>query len=134
MNGSIRYNEYLETDERVKKIENIKLGYQYRFQQGQVIVNATKFLGYTKDDKKQLIIVPEEAEIVKRIFLEFLEGKGPTAIARGLENDKCKTATGITRWSNGDIYRILRNEKYMGDALLQKSYTVDFLTRIESKQ
>nr|WP_207204751.1 recombinase family protein [Miniphocaeibacter massiliensis] len=109
--------------------QNIKLGYQYRFQQGQVIVNATKFLGYTKDDKKQLIIVPEEAEIVKRIFLEFLEGKGPTAIARGLENDKCKTATGITRWSNGDIYRILRNEKYMGDALLQKSYTVDFLTR-----
>lgn len=86
--------------------QNVKLGFQYRFQQGKVIVNHKKFLGYTKDEEGNLIIVPEEAEIIKRIFKEYLEGKGPTQIARGLENDGCKTATGLIRWDNSDIYRI----------------------------
>src|SRR5690554_8209802 len=54
--------------------QNVKLGYQYRYQQGEVMVNCSRFLGYTKDENKRLVIVPEEAEIVKRIYREYLEG------------------------------------------------------------
>ena len=54
--------------------QNVKLGLQYRYQQGLVQVNHNRFLGYTKDEDGRLVIVPEEAEIVKRIYLEYLEG------------------------------------------------------------
>lgn len=60
------------------------MGINYRFQEGKVIVIHNKFLGYTKDDKGELVIVPEEAEIVRRILKEFLEGKSPYKIAAGL--------------------------------------------------
>ena len=74
--------------------KNVKLGMQYRFQQGKIMVNTSCFLGYDKDENGNLVINPKQAEIVKRIYREYLE-----------------------------------NEKYMGDALLQKTYTVDFLQK-----
>lgn len=55
--------------------QNVKLGLQYRYQQGKVQVNHNRFMGYTKDEEGNLIIVPEEAEIIKRIYREYLEGK-----------------------------------------------------------
>ena len=55
--------------------QNIKLGLQYRYRQGQVQVNHTRFLGYTKDADGHMIIDPEQAEIVRRIYREYLEGK-----------------------------------------------------------
>ena len=45
--------------------QNVKLGFQYRYQQGEIQVNCKRFLGYTKDENKRLVVVPEEAEIVK---------------------------------------------------------------------
>jgi site-specific DNA recombinase len=54
--------------------QNVKLGIQYRYQQGEVQVNHKRFLGYTKDENKQLVIDPEGAEVVKRIYREYLEG------------------------------------------------------------
>lgn len=57
--------------------QNVKLGLQYRYQQGLVQVNHNRFLGYTKDEDGRLVIVPEEAEIVKRIYREYLEGASP---------------------------------------------------------
>ena len=54
--------------------QNVKLGLQYRYQQGEIQVNCARFLGYTKDENKRLVVVPEEAEIVKRIYREYLEG------------------------------------------------------------
>lgn len=54
--------------------QNVKMGIQFRYQQGIVQVNHNRFLGYTKDAEKNLVIVPEEAEIVKRIYREYLEG------------------------------------------------------------
>ena len=54
--------------------QNVKLGLQYRYQQGKVQVNHKRFMGYTKDEDGNLIIVPEEAEIIKRIYREYLEG------------------------------------------------------------
>lgn len=98
--------------------QNVKMGIQYRYQQGEVMVNHNRFLGYTKDEDKQLVIVLEEAKIVKRIFREYLEGSSLLQIGRGLEADEILTAAGNAIWRAESIGKILINEKYMGDALL----------------
>jgi|GEM_PF-2491777 Recombinase. len=64
---------------------------------------------------------------------EFLEGKSPYKIAANLQRDGIITGAGGSRWYDSTIIKILRNEKYQGDALLQKTYTVDFLLRKELK-
>lgn len=97
--------------------------------QSKVQVNHNRFLGYTKDDNGHLIIDPEQAEIVKRIYREYLEGSSMDKIADGLMADGILTGAGKTKWHTSTINKILRNEKYMGDALLQKTYTTDFLTK-----
>ena len=109
--------------------QNVKLGLQYRYQQGKVQVNHKRFMGYTKDEDGNLIIVPEEAEIIKRIYREYLQGKSLVGIGRGLEKDGILTAAGKPRWRPESVKKILQNEKYIGDALLQKTVTVDFLTK-----
>lgn len=109
--------------------QNVKLGIQYRYQQGEVQVNHKRFLGYTKDENKQLVIDPEGAEVVKRIYREYLEGASLLQISRGLEADGILTAAGKAKWRPETLKKILQNEKYIGDALLQKTYTVDFLSK-----
>lgn len=109
--------------------KNTKMGIQYRFQQGKVMVNTRNFLGYDKDEDGHLIINPAEAETVKRIFREYLEGASCMKIARGLERDGIRTARDNPRWHDSTVRKILENEKYMGDALLQKTYTIDFLNK-----
>ena len=109
--------------------QNIKLGLQYRYQQGHVQVNHNRFLGYTKDADGHLIIDPNQAEIVRRIYREYLEGFSMDKIAAGLERDGVLTGAGKAKWHTSTINKILRNEKYMGDALLQKTYTTDCLTK-----
>src|SRR5690554_2201321 len=74
--------------------QNVKLGYQYRYQQGEVMVNCSRFLGYTKDENKRLVIVPEEAEVVKRIYREYLEGSSMDKNKKGLEADGILTGAG----------------------------------------
>ena len=109
--------------------QNIKLGLQYRYQNGEVQVNHNRFLGYTKDEDGHLIIEPTEAEVVKRIYREYLEGSSLLQIGRGLEADGILTAAGKAKWRPETLRKILQNEKYIGDALLQKTYTVDFLNK-----
>lgn len=109
--------------------ENCHWGIVRKFEDGKVIVNHSKFLGYTKDKDGNLVIVPEEAELVRRIYRLFLEGNSSYKIKRILEADGIQTVTGHTVWQAGVIDKMLVNEKYMGDALLQKTYTVDFLTK-----
>ncbi|MQN01330.1 MAG: recombinase family protein [Lachnospiraceae bacterium] len=109
--------------------QNVKLGLQYRYQQGKVQVNHNHFLGYTKDENGKLVIDPEQAEVVKRIYREYLEGYSMKKICQHLEADGVLTGAGKTKWYDSTINKILRNEKYMGDALLQKTYTTDFLTK-----
>lgn len=109
--------------------QNIKLGLQYRYQNGEVQVNHNRFLGYTKDEDGHLIIEPTEAEVVKRIYREYLEGGSLLQIGRGLEADGILTAAGKAKWRPETLRKILQNEKYIGDALLQKTYTVDFLNK-----
>ncbi|HEY9160998.1 MAG TPA: recombinase family protein [Desulfomonilia bacterium] len=109
--------------------ENTRWGLVRRFENGIISVNHNKFMGYTKDENGELIIVPEEAEIVRRIFRLFLEGSSYVQIAKILESEGIFTVTGKTDWHPSVIDHMLSNEKYMGDALLQKTYTVDFLTK-----
>ncbi|MBR7927088.1 recombinase family protein [Aerococcaceae bacterium zg-ZUI334] len=109
--------------------KNVKMGIQYRYQKGEVRVNHNRFLGYTKDDNGQLIIEPSEAIIIKRIFKEYLDGKSLQKIADGLMADNIMTAANRSLWRAESVRKILANEKYMGDALLQKTYTVDVLSK-----
>ncbi len=109
--------------------QNIRLGIQYRFQQGKMQVNFGKFLGYTRGEDGQAVIVPEEAAVVRRIFREYLEGASLVEICSGLEADGILTGAHMPKWRPETVHKMLRNEKYMGDALLQKTYTTDFLTK-----
>lgn len=113
--------------------ENTRWGVTRRFENGIVQVNHKKFLGYTKDEDGNLVVVPEEAVIVKRIFREYLEGKSIINIARGLDADGILTVTGLDHWHPGTIDKMLSNEKFCGDARMQKTYTVDFLTKKKVK-
>lgn len=107
---------------------NIKWSVQKRFKEGKMMLNTTNFLGYKKDDDGNLVIIPEEAIIIERIYDLYLEGHSAYDIARILEKENHKTATGKDSWQSTSVLRILQNEKYAGDALLQKTYTVDYLT------
>ena len=109
--------------------KNVKLGLQFRYQNGEVQVNHNRFMGYTKDENGHLIIVPSEAEVIKRIYLEYLQGSSLKQIGEGLEADGILTAAGKAKWRPETIKKILKNEKYIGDALLQKTYTIDVLTK-----
>ncbi len=108
---------------------NVRLGIQFRNQQGKVQVNHNWFLGYTKDKDGKLIIDPEEAAIVQRIYAEYLDGGSFLQIKRGLEANGILNGAGHKKWHETNIRQILTNEKYIGDALLQKTYTVNTLEK-----
>lgn len=109
--------------------QNVKMGIRYVMREGRGRVNYTQFLGYTQGPTKgSLVIVPAEAEVVRRIYRAFLDGYSPALIASRLEVEAIPTPTGRTRWHASTIASILRNEKYCGDLLLQKYFTQDFLT------
>ena len=86
-------------------------------------------MSHTKDEKKQLIIDPEGAEVVKRIYREYLEGASLFNICKGLEADGILTGAGLPKWRPETVKKMLQNEKHVGDALLQKTYTIDFLEK-----
>lgn len=109
--------------------QNVKMGIQYRYQQGKVFVNHNHFLGYTKDAQGNLVIEPEEAKVIKRIFYSYLNGMTMKQIADSLKADGILTGGKTKNWRSSSVAKILKNEKYMGDALLQKTYTVDFLNK-----
>ena len=109
--------------------KNVKWAMQKKFQQGDFMLNYTRFLGYTRDEEHNLVIVPEEAEIVKRIFREYQHGYGYAAIAKHLQEDKIKTCTGKEKWEPTVIQRMLKNEKYCGSVIMGKTYKIDVLSK-----
>lgn len=109
--------------------ENVTWGQRKRFADGKVSIPYGQFLGYRKGADGLPEIVPEEAEIVRRIYREFLQGKSTNAIAAVLTEEGIPTPGKRTVWQRATVESILRNEKYKGSALLQKSFTVDFLTK-----
>ena len=113
--------------------ENVTWGHRKRFEDGKVLMSYKHFLGYDRGEDGKPTINPKEAETVRTIYRLFMEGKTPFAIARALEKQKIDTPMGKKRWSDSTIISILTNEKYKGDALLQKKFTVDYLTKKTKK-
>lgn len=109
--------------------ENVKWGQRKRFADGKVSLPYKQFLGYEKGEDGLPKIVEKEAIIVRRIYSLFLEGKTPHGIAKHLTQSGIPTPAEKTKWLPGTVESILTNEKYKGDALLQKNFTVDFLTK-----
>ena len=109
--------------------ENVTWGQRKRFADGKVTVPFKRFLGYDRGPDGNLVLNKDEAVIIRRIYSMFLQGMTPHGIAARLTADGIKSPGGKDKWNAGAVRSILTNEKYKGDALLQKSYTVDFLTK-----
>ncbi|GKU31438.1 recombinase family protein [Clostridium folliculivorans] len=106
--------------ESISISENSKWSIQKRYENGTFIVSYPPY-GY-ENRNGEMLIIPEQAVVVKRIFEEALTGKGTRAIARGLTQDGIPTKKG-TKWSPGTVNGMLKNEKYTGDAIFQKTFT-----------
>lgn len=108
--------------------ENTTWGQRKRFADGVMSLAYSNFLGYKKGaNPGDMEIVEEEAVIVRRIYDEYLAGKSPGDIAKRLTADGIPTPAKKTKWSTSTVTSILHNEKYRGDAKLQKSFTTSFL-------
>ena len=114
--------------------ENVTWGQRKRFADGKVNLPYKQFLGYRKGADGFPEVVPEEAIVVHRIYTRFMEGLTPGAIAKELTADGIPTPSRKQRWQTSTVESILQNEKYKGAALLQKCFTVDFLTKKEEGQ
>ncbi len=115
-------------EESRQKSEAIKWGIRQSSCHGHVKLNHSQFLGYGRDDDGNLVIIEEEAKIVRLIYDLFLQGYGCRKIKKYLEDHGIKTVTGKEQWSTSTIDRILSNEKYIGRNITHKTHTPDFLT------
>ena len=112
---------------------NVKIGKRQSLKNGNVPFSYKSFLGYSKGADGKPEIDEEQAVIIRRIFAEYLAGKSLLDIAKGLTADEIPTARGKTNWSSARVQSILTNEKYKGDALLQKTYIVDCISKKSKK-
>ena len=108
---------------------NVKLGIRQSLKNGNVRFSYKTFLGYRKGADGQPEIVPEQADIVRRIYNDFLAGATYLEIAKRLTEEHVPTMGGGNRWFSERIKSILKNEKYKGDALLQKTYITDPISK-----
>jgi hypothetical protein len=113
--------------------KNITWGKRKRCADGIVNLPYKRFLGYEKGPDGTPKIVEKEAKTARLIYQLFLEGKTPVAIAKQLTRNGIPTPGHKTNWRHQTVQSILANEKYKGDALLQKTVTVDFLTKAKKK-
>lgn len=112
---------------------NCTWGQRKRFKDGKATVPFQRFLGYDKGPNGEFIVNNEEAEIVRFIYRSFINGNSAPRIAKTLMEKGIKSPGGKDKWNASTIRSILQNEKYRGDARLQKSYTVDYLTKKKAK-
>jgi len=122
----------LAQDESRNTSENIQWGFQRKFEKGDIFTKYKKFMGYTCVDG-QIAIVLEQAEVVRKIFGLYLQGLSLGQIKAYLESQSIKTVTGKEIWDTKTIQKMLKNEKYKGDTMLQKTFTEDFMTGKKSK-
>ena len=113
--------------------KNVIWGIQKSREAGKVPFQYTKLLGYRRGADGQPEVVPEEAEVVKRIYRRYLDGCSLAQIKRELEADGVPTSSGIRGWTYQVVRNILTNERYIGDALLQKTYTTDCISKTVKK-
>lgn len=109
--------------------KNVSWGKQKAYAEGKVSFQYSKLLGYQKGADGKPEIVPDEAETVHLIYELFLDGLSFTRIKNALESKGKLTAMGNQIWSESNIKSILKNEKYVGDVLLQKTFTADCITK-----
>lgn len=119
----------LAQEESLSISENCTWGQRKCFADGKVTVPFNRFLGYDRGSDGNLVVNREQAVIVQHIYAMFLQGMSYHGITKQLTADGIPTPGGKDKWSISTIRSILSNEKYKGDALLQNSYTVDFLTK-----
>jgi site-specific DNA recombinase len=108
--------------------ENIKWGKRKRYKEGKVYINTSRFLGYDKDEEGNIVINDKQAQVVKMIFNLYLDGLSAREIAKHLTDNNIENGRGVVHWAPATITGILTNEKYCGDAILQKRVTTDYLT------
>ena len=109
--------------------EKVKWGHRKRFADGKEMVAFGRFLGYDRGEHGEFVINEEQAKVVKFIYGEYLTGLSYGAIAKKLMTLRIKAPGGKEKWHPQTVKRVLTNEKYAGDALLQKSYTPDYLSK-----
>ena len=119
----------LAQDESRSISENCSWGIRRRFEQGQYRISTKRFLGYDYNKAGKMVVNKPQAKVVKRIYKEYLSGYTADAIARMFKEEKVKSWDGQSNWQPTAIKSMLENEKYKGDAILQKSYTKDFLSK-----
>ncbi len=109
--------------------ENVTWGHRKSFSDGKVHLPYKQFLGFEKGEDGLPSVIEEQAEVVRRIYTMFMCGKTPCGIASILTKEGVPTPSGKSKWQSSTVLSILTNEKYKGSALLQKQFTVDFLTK-----
>jgi len=122
----------LAQDESRNTSENVQWGFQHKFEKGDIFTRYKNFMGYYCVDG-EIVIVPEQAEVVRKIFNLYLQGLSLGQIKSYLESQGIKTVTGKVDWNAKTIRDMLKNEKYKGDTMLQKTFTEDFMTGKRSK-
>lgn len=122
----------LAQDESRNTSENIQWGFQRKFEKGDIFTKYKNFMGYDCVDG-EIVIVPEQAEIGRKMFDLYLQGLSFRQIKIFLESQGIKTVTGKEIWDTKTIQKMLKNEKYMGDTILQKTFTENFMTGKKSK-
>ena len=114
--------------------ENVRWTMKKKFREGIPMFCHSTFLGYTKDPiTKKIIIFEKEAKIIREIFDLYVNNVGPNEICRIMESRGYLTGRGKTKWNLSYVQSILKNEKYCGDLLLQKTVTTDFLSHKRKK-
>ena len=108
---------------------NVRWGKEQAAREGKVSFQYKNFLGYRKGADGNPEIVPEEAETVRYIYRRFLAGDSYQTIMEDLQNKNILTPSGKTTWRYGTLHSILTNERYMGDAVINKTYTVDCISK-----
>lgn len=119
----------LAQDESRSISENTTWGLRKRYEDGKYKISTKRFIGYDNDENGKLVINKKQAKIVQRLFDEYLSGKTVDYIKRIFEKEGVRSWNGKAKWLASTLQSMLNNEKYMGDAILQKSYTVDFLSK-----
>ena len=108
---------------------NVRWGKAQSAREGKVTFNYSNFLGYRKGPDGKPEIDPEQAEIVRRIYARFLAGQSMATISKDLNSDSIPTPSGKGKWTNARISSILKNEKYKGDAIINKTYVRDCISK-----
>ena len=113
--------------------ENVKWNVRKRFSEGKFYIVAKGFLGYKYDEDRNLVIDEDEAAVVRKIYEMYTTGIGVSEIIRHLNSNNIKTTYNKGKWYGNAIYNILKNEKYTGNALLQKTVRPSFKAKLKVK-